>query len=115
MSNPSKKKGSAWEVRLRDFLRANGHPHCERLALAGRSDRGDLSGVPWVVEAKNCRELDLAGWLDEAEKEAKAAGVTRFAVAFPRRNHTAADGYALIPIWLLSELMLPDDVGRVTG
>lgn len=46
--------------------------------------------------------------MDEAEKEAKAAGVSRFAVVMPRRSHATAKAYAVIPLWLLSELMLED-------
>lgn len=109
MSNPSKSKGSAWERRVVDFLVANGHPNAERRALEGINDRGDVAGVRgWVVEAKCRKTLDLSGWSDEAEREALNAGVSRWAVVFPRRNHATAKGYALVPIWLLAELMLPD-------
>ncbi|MCA1571965.1 MAG: hypothetical protein LC798_16970 [Chloroflexi bacterium] len=106
----AKAKGTAWERRLADYLRLL-HPNAERRVSEGRNDRGDVSGIPgWVVEAKCCRQIDLAGWIDEAEKEARSAGVSRFAVVFPRRSHATAKAYAVVPLWLLSELMLPDDV-----
>lgn len=111
MSNPSKAKGSAWERRLVDWLVTHGHPNAERRVTEGANDRGDVSGVPgWVLELKNCKRMDLGCWMDEADREAKSAGVSRWAVVFPRRSHSTDKAYALIPAWLLAELMLPDDV-----
>ena len=102
----SKAKGTSWEVRVRDFLRLHGHPNAERLPSEGAKDRGDISGVPgWVVECKNHRAVDLAGWCDEAEKEAMAAHVYRWAVVFPRKAHQTRKAYAVIPLWLLADLM----------
>lgn len=106
MANPSKQKGSAWERRLVDFLASHGHPNAERRVTEGKNDRGDVSGVPgWVIEAKNCRQIDLSGWCDEAEKEAMAAHVYRWAVVFPRKAHQTRKAYAVIPLWLLADLM----------
>lgn len=106
MTNRSKAKGSAWERRLVDFLVAHGHPNAERRVTEGAKDRGDVAGIPgWVVEAKNCRTIDLAGWCDEAEREAIAAGVYRWAVVFPRRSHQTRKAYCVVPLWLLADLM----------
>ena len=108
----SKRKGSSWERRVVEFLAANGHPRAERRVSNGVNDRGDLAGVDgWVVEMKSCKRVELAAWMDEAEKEAKSAGVARFAVVFPRRSHATAKAFAVVPLWLLAELMLPDDDG----
>ncbi len=102
-------KGTKWESRLVDFLRPL-HPRAERRAGNGVNDRGDVAGIDgWVIEAKSCVKIELAAWVDEAEREAKAAGVSRFAVVFPRKGHTADKAYAVLPLWLLSELMLPDE------
>lgn len=112
MTNKSKRKGSAWETRLCDYLRTL-HPLAERRVMGGVHDRGDVAGIAgWVIEAKNCVKVELAAWLDEAQKEALSAGVSRFAVVFPRRNKSAADAFVLMPLWLLSELMLPDEEVR---
>lgn len=108
MTNPSKAKGTAWESRVVEHLRGL-HPAAERRAMHGTNDRGDVAGIPgWALEAKAHRSLRLAEWVDQAEKEAANAGVTRFAVVFPRRGKPTAQGYAVVPLWLLSELMLPD-------
>ncbi len=105
----SKRKGSRWESRLVDFLAANGHPRAERRVSNGSRDRGDVAGIDgWVIEAKSAARLTLAEWVDEAEKEAKAAGVSRYAVVFPRRSHSTAKAYAVVPLWLLAELMRED-------
>lgn len=71
MSNPSKRKGTSAEVEVRDYLRANGYLHCERLALGGSKDRGDITGVDprVVIEVKNCTALDLGGWMREVDAE----------------------------------------------
>lgn len=105
----SKAKGTAWESRLVDFLHAAGHPRAERRASNGVNDRGDVAGVDgWVLEAKCCARVELAAWMDEAEREAKAAGVARWAVVFPRRSHATAKAFAVVPLWLLAELMRED-------
>lgn len=105
MSNP---KGTRWETRLADFLRPM-HPRVERRVRTGRNDKGDIAGIDgWCIEAKACARLELAKWMDEAEREAKAAGVSRFAVVFPRKSHATAKAYAVVPLWLLAELMQPD-------
>lgn len=106
MTNPSGAKGARWERRLADWLQDHGYPHADRRVKTGRNDKGDIGGVPFTVEAKNCKALDLAGWLDEAEKESENAGTTRFVVCFPRRNRQVGDGYCLMPIWLMAELMV---------
>lgn len=106
MSNPSKRKGSAWERRLVDWLTVNGFPFAERRVMEGKNDRGDVAGVPFIIEAKNCRTIDLSGWCDEAAKEARNAGMgNRWAVCFPRRSHSTDKAYVVISLGLLAELM----------
>lgn len=104
--NPSKVKGSRWESRLRDWFRVNGAPHCERLALSGSADRGDLTGMPGVViEAKNHKTIDLASWVDELDQEMKNAGAEVGAVMFPRRNRTVDQAYAVMPAAVFARLL----------
>jgi hypothetical protein len=73
VTNPPKKKGTAAEVAVIAFLRANGFPRAERRALAGTQDRGDVAGIPGVViEIKNHQTAQLAAWIDEALRESGA-------------------------------------------
>lgn len=89
MANKSKAKGTLAEVGVRDFLRANGFPYAERLPTEGGKDRGDITGVPGVViEVKNCKTFDLAGWVKECEVEMANAGVELGIVWAKRRGTT---------------------------
>lgn len=107
MSNPSKRKGTAWESVIVEYLRGRGFPHAERRALAGASDRGDVAGVPGVViEAKSCRELRLGPWLDEAETERANDRADLGVVWLKRRGRIdAGKGFVLLDgdtfTWLL--------------
>lgn len=106
MANPSKAKGTRWEVRLRDWFRTQGAPHCERLALGGNNDRGDLTGMPGVViEAKAHKQLDLAGWVDELRTEMANADAEVGAVMFPRRNRGVDQAYAVMPAYVFARLL----------
>ena len=65
----SKAKGTHWETQIINYLNNAGFD-AERRALSGALDRGDISGVRGVViEAKNCKGMTLAAWVDEAEVE----------------------------------------------
>lgn len=66
----SKRKGTAAESAVVDFLRTSGFTHAERRTLNGAKDRGDIAGLPGVViEVKNCARQELAAWIAEAELE----------------------------------------------
>jgi hypothetical protein len=85
----SKQRGTAAETAVVRYLQANGHPDAERRTLAGRNDRGDIANIPGVaVEVKACKAIDLAGWVDEANVEAKNAGVPVGVVWAKRRGKT---------------------------
>jgi hypothetical protein len=108
MSNPSKRKGSQFETDLVKYFRVHGFD-AERLPRTGAKDEGDvllrLNGLPFVVEAKATRALDLAGWTAEALNEAKNWGESRnvpmpnYAVIHKRRNAPIALAYVTIPLY----------------
>jgi hypothetical protein len=86
----SKRKGTAWESAIVQFLRENGAPHAERRALCGNKDRGDIAGIPGVaIEAKSAARLELAGWVDEAEQERCNDGADVGLVWIKRRGRTS--------------------------
>lgn len=102
----NKAKGTAWERRIVDYLIANNFPYAERRALEGMNDRGDVAGVPGVViEAKNAKAMDLAGWMDEAIKEKANAGVDIGVVCFPRRSHATSRAYVLMELEQFVEMI----------
>lgn len=93
----AKQKGTAWERRVVDHLAANGFPYAERRALEGTNDRGDVSGLPGVViECKNAKRVELAGWMDEAVAEKKNAKASVGVVVFPRRNHAIGRAFVVM-------------------
>jgi Holliday junction resolvase len=73
MSNPNKRKGSAFESAILQWLRGKGLL-AEKLALAGTNDEGDIvcfvSGQPYVLELKNRAKLELPQFWKEATTEA---------------------------------------------
>ena len=88
-------KGTAWESAIVAYLRGSGFPLAERRALAGVADKGDVSGVPAVIEAKNCRRDELAAWVDEATSEAVNAGVD-VGVVWHHRRGKASPGEGFV-------------------
>jgi hypothetical protein len=103
-----KAKGSAFEREVVRVLRGHGHPHAERAYGAGRPrDVGDVSGVSgFAVEVKACRSLDLAGWLDEAAREAGNVGAgTVGVVVAKRRGRPAEDAYVIMRLGDWAELV----------
>lgn len=108
MTNPAKAKGTAWEVRVRDYLRGAGFPHAERLPSEGAKDRGDISGCPYVIECKATTREELAQAMTEAAREAASAGKPGYAVVRPSRGRHVSEAFATVPLWLLASLMRED-------
>jgi hypothetical protein len=91
-------KGTAWESTIVNYLQGRGWVHAERRALAGALDKGDIAGVPGVViEAKNCKQINLAQFLTEANTERANAGAA-IGVAWVKRRGkaSAGDGYVVM-------------------
>jgi hypothetical protein len=106
MTNPSKRKGTGFEVAVVEYLKTHGFPYAERRAQRGTNDAGDISGiVGWVIECKNCRAVDLGPWMNEAHHEAANDGVSRFAVIHKRRQHGTSEAFVSMPLRLFAELV----------
>lgn len=108
----SKAKGTAWESAICRYLTAEGFPAVERRALSGVNDKGDISGLPVVVEAKNCKTTTLAAWVDEATVEAANAGVAVGVVWHHRRGKAGpGDGFVTMSGAAFVELLRAVDRG----
>jgi hypothetical protein len=110
-----KAKGSTFEREVVRVLHEHGHPRAERAYGAGRPrDVGDVSGIPgFAVEVKACRSLDLAGWCDEATREALNVGAGAVGVVVAkRRGRPAEDAYVVVRLADFAELAarLPEAV-----
>ena len=101
MSNPAKRKGSAWELAVARYMGA------ERQYGAGRHDDvGDINGVPeWALECKDAKTFNLPGWVDEAIVEAANAHKPYGAVVIKRPRHAVSDGYVLMPLFQFRQLL----------
>lgn len=102
MSNPSKAKGTDAEVAVRNVFIDNGFPHCERRALNGALDKGDLSGLIGIcVEVKGGTAAELASpaqidkWLQETETERQNADADYGLLVMKIRGV----GYARAELW----------------
>lgn len=101
----SRAKGTRWERLCRDFLRLNGQPDCDRLAIGGSDDRGDLTGVPgWLVECKAVTRMELGSHLATAMAKAERHGL-KPVLLVKRRNHPVARGFAIMPIATWAQLI----------
>lgn len=83
----SKRKGTAAETAVVNYLHEHGYPCAERRALAGINDRGDIAGIPDVcIEIKSCARTELAAWIDELSIEMINARAHTGAVVHKRRG-----------------------------
>lgn len=116
MSNPRKKRGTAVEAKVRDYMReALGQPGIDRQPLRGARDEGDLRGLvarglEAIVEVKAKRDLTrslVAEYRRQtlAERENAGAGVGILVVW--RYNHPAADAVAHVTLRDLARLSRP--------
>jgi hypothetical protein len=98
MSQAAKRRGSTWERDCAEYLRGV-FPNVERAPRWGSVDKGDLVGTPgFTFEAKACKSIDLAGFVDEAVQEAANAGQPFGVALIKRRNKSVGDGYAVMRI-----------------
>lgn len=107
MTSPQKRKGTAWESAVRDWLNAR-FPglRIERIPAGATHDRGDLTGLPGVcIECKSVQRIDLAGIVDEAVQEAANCGPGTLPLAvIKRRGKGPADAYAVLPLGAFADL-----------
>lgn len=116
MSNPRKKRGTAVEAKVRDYLReALGQPGIDRQPLRGTRDEGDLRGLvargfECVVEVKAKRDLTrslVAEYRRQTLAERENAGAGAGILVTWRYNHPAADAVAHVTLRDLARLSRP--------
>lgn len=103
-----RQKGTAAETAVVNYLKDNGFPHATRIgSIHGSNDKGDIGGCgPLVLEIKNHKSFDLAGWLDELEVEMGNAGVDSGAVIAKKRGTTqVGEWYAILPVSVLVNIL----------
>jgi hypothetical protein len=102
----SRRKGTAWESAVVEYLREHGIPYAERRALSGSLDRGDITGVPGVmIEAKAEKSIDLAGYMDEVRVQTANAGAQLGVAVVKRRNRSPGDAYVVLTLATFAGLL----------
>lgn len=95
----ARRKGSTFARDICTYLATQLGLPIERRVDGGTRDRGDVAGIKgWVLEAKACRQLDLAGWIDEAHREAANDGAPYYAVVAKRRMKGTHQAYVVMPL-----------------
>jgi hypothetical protein len=107
VSNPSKKKGTWFEVWLRDqVLRPLFGPDVERVDEVERYSRdrkGDFTGVPFEIEAKSTQRPSFQQWARKMEHKCGKAWVIVW--KGDRRVKTGTGPYAVMPIELFEFIL----------
>lgn len=100
----ARRKGSTFAKDICAYLADQLGLPIERRVDGGSRDRGDVAGLKnWVLEAKACRQLDLAGWMDEAHKEAANDGAPWYAVVAKRRMKGTHQAYVIMPLEIFAD------------
>lgn len=87
MANAARAKGTRAESQVTDYLKEKGFM-AFRNPLSGANDKGDINLPlnPVTIEVKNHAKADLAGWVNEAEKESRNAGTIAGVAWFKKRG-----------------------------
>lgn len=112
MSANPRRDGATWELTLLRFFRDTLGLRTEHIRKTGKHDQGDHAvedddtDTIFIVEAKNEKSIDLAGYVRQASVEAdnyaRARGVARDrlvpVVVVKRRNHSVLDAYVVLRV-----------------
>lgn len=117
MVNRNKAKGTSHESNLVTYLKSKWWPFADRLSLSGAQDRGDVrlgDGISVVIEAKNEKSIDCAGYIKEVEAEMKNANA-EVGFAWIKRRGTTDPGkyYVLMTGEVVVKLL--KEAGYVNG
>ena len=106
MANPSKERGTRWEVAVAAFLRGAGFTECYRMAPAGEYDAGDLGGIPEVAfECRDRNRLTLSENVDDANDRARHKGSAYGVTVMKRRGRGAGDGYVCMDLETFTRIL----------
>lgn len=118
----SKRIGTPVETAVARYFQAHGFPHCERRALSGVEDKGDLTGIPGLcVEikggkaAENASDGQIQAWLDETETERMNARADIGILAVKRKGvglNRAGEFWAVVDGGVFADLIYERSDGR---
>ncbi|MDT8915786.1 hypothetical protein [Amycolatopsis sp. PS_44_ISF1] len=98
MSNPNAAKGARWERSVLDFLREVFGRAAIRPRQEGHIDVGDIHLSPFALQLKDEASHNFSGYLNDADKQATAAGEPYGAAVVKRRRYGVDRGYAVMTL-----------------
>lgn len=98
MSNPNAAKGSRWELAVVKFLQERFGRHAFRPHQEGYVDVGDIHISPWVLQCKDVGKHNFSGYINDAERQAAAAGEEYGAAVVKRRNYSTRLAYVVMTL-----------------
>jgi len=101
--------GTAFETAVVKVLMELGFPEAIRNIL--NSPLGDIKNVPVVLECKNHRKMELAEWVEQANRSGERAGLLA-AVVHKRRGKHARKSYVTMELDQFIPLLLAYDKVR---
>ncbi|WP_027503333.1 hypothetical protein [Rhodococcus sp. UNC363MFTsu5.1] len=107
MTNPNKTKGDRAERAVRDFLRTNGFPHCERTRAGYTRDAGDLHPAPGLtVQVKDRAAYAWPEWLRQLGEQKDEARADHALLVLKRRGlGDPGEWLAVMPLAQMAELL----------
>lgn len=90
MGKMSRDKGARFERELAGKFREYGYTGSQRTAQHCGKNGGkpDVIGVPYIhIEAKHQEKMYLYDWMEQAKRDATAAGEGNLPAVFHRKNH----------------------------
>jgi catechol 2,3-dioxygenase-like lactoylglutathione lyase family enzyme len=108
MSNPQKAKGTRWETAVTDFLReVLGRHRVYKPRQEGFRDVGDIHAPPFIIQAKDWRDVvgALREGLDGAEIQAGHAGLPFGAAVVKRVRKPVGKAYFVLTLEDAAALM----------
>lgn len=96
MSNPNAARGARWEKAIVDFLRAIfGRQSVVKPRQEGHIDVGDVHLSPFIIQAKDEAQHNFSGYINDAEKQADAAGEDFGVAVVKRRKYGTSKAYVI--------------------
>lgn len=112
MTSAAKARGSLFEREIVKYLQDHGFPRAERMYGAGRrDDRGDITGLDAVIEAKSLKSIQLSVIMDEVAVEKANARMDLGIAVIKRRGKGAAHAYAVTTLEDMAALLLEAGYG----
>lgn len=116
----NKRVGTQWETAGVRYLREQvpASDDIRRVAQTGRLDIGDAHARPFALEFKNVAQINLASFVDQAEREAENAGMPYGVAIVKRRGKGPAAGYVVMSLETFAKVLAhlrerPGDFGEV--